>query len=175
VNSRLIAIFLLAVALVLSGCPAPYIANKYIASVQGEVGRVRGGRVFIEIDPDIDIEVRGECLPKGGACRIVIFWFYAKSDLVEFSDGAFVARNIQNHNIEYGSTQTGLENLAVRDGGNEQEIGKVEVVHVSLGQSPPEEFEFEMPKLNVNGIEKELPVIHFKHTQGIGLNPLYNY
>jgi len=149
------------------------IANHYIPSVQGGAGQESDYGVLIEIDPSVEVTVRGECLPQSERCRVVVFWFYASADSVEFSDGAFLARNIQDHDIEYGSTRTGSEVPAGRDDGDSaQEIGKVVVVW--LGDSAPEEFEFLMPTLKVNGTVEEMPVILFKHLRIVDeLAPLY--
>ena len=100
--------------------------------------------------------------------------FLGSCDSVTFSDESFSARNIKDRSVEYGSAAIASASSWCEDkcGSDREVVGRS--ASVLLGAPLPEEFELVMPGLNVNGKEKEMPVIHFKHVRILEeLAPLY--
>lgn len=168
VCSMSVVAFVLAVIV---GC-VPTISDKYHATVLDDSGQESLSEVSIEVAPGVDFFVRGECFPHSdNGCRVVIFWFYEEGTSFEFAKGQFVARDIKNHDIEHSSAHP----LEAHPAGRGKRIGVEtgEVVVLWLHEkNPPKEFELVMPKLKINGVEKEVPIIYFKHSRGPALTPI---
>ena len=174
--------------LVVLGCSHPKAIDKYHITVLGDSKQISVDQAWIHVElndskqisvnqahvlskPGILVDTMCDHPLRKDLCSVRIFWFYPKDSLVEFTKGIFVARDIKNHSIIYGTCPTGVGYTASRGRSVNMESG----MSVSFGlKELPKEFELVMPKLKVNGVEKKLPILYFKHYQGFKKEPFIN-
>ena len=164
----------MAVCFAFPGC-VPSITNSYRATVVDDSGQVSVRRAVIKVVPGVRVEAYGECFPRSDMCRIIIDWYYPKSSDVAFPSGYFLARGVKDHGTVYGGASRTSAHMGMY-GDKRDEVESMMVLVVDLGKRLPRELELLMPRLKVDGVLHEIPIIRFRHSKGPGLVPiLYNY